>query len=1117
MQIKALCKGLPVLSLMMPARQPFFKNKIWLIMKLTSLLLFCAILSASAAGNAQSINLSVKNTPLESVFMQIEKQTGFVFFFDQSIIDLDQRVTVELKNATLQEALERCLKNQLVSYALVGKTIVIKKKETPPLAVPKPPVPVDLTGRVTDEAGKPLAGVSISVNGTTKGTTTDQDGNFSIAAEPGTVLKFSYVGYQETSVTIKNQTTIAIKLKLAEQSMNDVVVVGYGTQRRSDVTGAISSVDVSKLAGTPLRSVDQALQGRVAGVSFVQNSGMPGAGAAIRIRGGNSINGSNEPLYVIDGVPVFADQGGDATSLNPLNSISPSDIESIEILKDASATAIYGSRGGNGVVLITTKRGKRGQSTLTLDSYAGFQERTNGYKLLNASQFEQLANDASVAEGGQPLYDLTQTPATTDWQDAIFRRAPIQSHSLSFSGGDAKSRFLLTANYFDQKGVARSSDLKRYSLRLNMDRDIRENFKIGASITGSNVRTNRVNSGSLFSMATTAPNLPVKQPDGSYTDLNNQGEPFDNPVALVENYKNYNNIFRALGNAYLSIQIVKGLTFKTLWGGDINYGRSDIYMPQAVYSGAQQGGDANVSTNQTFTWLNENTLNYLINKGAHRVEVLAGFTQQNSKYQSLGAEAMGFLNDNLGTNNLGNGATSQPPTSSIAEWSLRSYLGRINYAFDNKYLLTLTGRYDGSSRFGKNNRFGFFPSVAFAWRMDQESFIQNLDVFSNLKLRITHGVTGNQDGIGNSPSLDLMDRLNYTIGNVNVIGLSPSQVGNPDLKWESTAQTDLGLEMGFFNNRLTIIADVYYKKTSDLLLRVKIPTTSGYATSLQNRGKVENKGLEFTVNAEPVRSKDFSWTTSANISFNRNKILDLAGVDRLFAGQGPNQSTILQVGQPLGSFYGYVSDGLFQSADEIAGSAQPTAKPGDIRFKDMTGDKKINDNDRTILGHAQPKFSGGITNSFSYKGFDLVILLQGVYGNKLYNVNKATLENLTGLQNQSITVLDRWTPANTNTIIPRATSLKPTARSWDRFVEDGSYLRGKSIQLGYNLPGSLLQRIKIASLKVYVNLQNIFTITNYSGLDPEVSRYGSDNISPGFDSGAYPNARTVTFGINASF
>lgn len=1066
---------------------------------------------------AQTVTLSEKNSSFEKVFNLIEKQTGYTFFVDAAALDLKGKITVDLKKATLQQALDRCLQDQPVVYSIVGKTIVIKRKEKEDQAAVTPAVTaLEVRGTVTDDTGKPLPGVSVSVAGKAGGIVTDDEGNFVLSIPPGAVLRFTYVGFEMQDVPVSNQKFVTVALQPQKNALNDVVVIGYGTQKRSDITGSIGSVDMTKVAGVPVRSVDQVLQGRVAGVTFVQNSGMPGSGSAIRVRGGNSINGSNEPLYVIDGVPVFADQGSDANSLNPLNSISPADIESIEVLKDASATAIYGSRGGNGVILVTTKRGKKGQATITLDSYYGTQTVLKKYDLLNAAQFEQLANDASVAEGGDPLYDLSKTPPATDWQSAIFRTAPIQSHSLSFSGGDQKSRFLITANYFDQQGTARSSDLKRYSLRANLDRDIRDFIKIGSSITASNVRTNRVSSGSLFSMATTAPNLSIKQADGSYTMLNNQGEPFDNPVALIENYKNFNNIFRTLGNVYATVEIVKGLKFKTLWGADISYARNDTYVPQAVYSGSQVGGNASVSTNQTFTWLNENTLNYIFSKQEHHFDLLAGFTQQSSSYQSLDAGAQGFLNDNLGTNALDNGALVKPSNTDIAKWSLLSFLGRINYGYKSKYLLTLTGRYDGSSRFGKNNRFGFFPSAAFAWRIDEEPFIRNLDVFSNLKLRLSHGLTGNQDGIGNAPALDLMSVNNYTIGGVNVIGLAPSQVGNPNLKWESTVQTNLGLEFGFFNNRLSFVADAYYKRTRDLLLFVKIPTTSGFGTALQNRGKVENKGLEFTVNGVPLDGA-VRWTTSVNISFNRNKVLDLAGVNSLFAGQGPNQSTILMVGQPLGLFYGYTADGLFQSQEEITGSAQPNAKPGDVRFKNLNGDKKINDDDRQIIGYAQPKFTGGFSSTLSYKGFDLTILLQGVYGNNLYNANRITLENLTGLQNQSTVVLDRWTPTHTNTIIPRATNLKPTNRSWDRFVEDGSYLRGKSIQLSYQFNPRMLSAMKLASLRVYVNMQNLFTITNYSGLDPEVSRYGSDNVSPGFDSGAYPNARAVTFGINASF
>lgn len=1079
--------------------------------RLVFLLLLACLCQAHARSYAQKITLHEQNVSLEKLIKKIEQQSGYVFFLDYALLNPEKKISVNIDNGTLTEAIDLCFRPFPLTYSIVGKTVVVKKKEAAPDPVQQ------VQGKVTDAEERPLPGVSISVQGTSQGTVTDDKGNFVLSVAPTAILRFSFIGYKVTDVPVNGRKTLNVTLTVLNTALTDVVVVGYGTQRRGDVTGAIASVNTNTLEGTPLRSVDQALQGRVAGVTFVQNSGMPGAGSSIRVRGGNSINGSNEPLYVIDGVPVFADQGSDATSLNPLNSISPTDIASIEILKDASATAIYGSRGGNGVVLITTNRGKRGDSRVTFDAYYGFQQVLKKYSLLNASQFEQLANEASLAENGPELYDLSKTPATTDWQDAIFRQAPVQSYSLSFSGGDAKTKFLVSANYFDQDGIAKSSDLKRYSLRLNLDKDIRENIKLGSSLTISNVRTNRVNSGSLFTMATTAPNLPIHQPDGSYTTLNNQGNPFDNPVALIENYKNFNNIYRTLGNVYASIELLKGLTFKTLWGADVAYARTDIYLPQSVYTGSQVGGNANVSTNQTFTWLNENTLNYNFNKGDHRLDLLGGFTQQSSSYQSLGAEAQGFLNDQLETHALGNAASVQPSSSSIAGWSLLSFLARANYSYQNKYLLTLTGRYDGSSRFGKNNRFGFFPSLALGWKLDQEPFIQNMHLFSNLKLRISHGLTGNQDGIGNYPSLDLMGKANYSIGGVNVIGLMPSQVGNPDLRWESTAQSDLGLELGFLDNRITFIADVYYKKTRDLLLNVKVPTTSGFSTSLQNRGKVENKGLELTLNAIPLDQEDLHWETGVNISFNRNKVLDLAGADRLFAGLGPNQSTIVQVGQPLGTFFGYVADGIFQTKEEIANSAQKTAKPGDIKFRDMNDDKKINDDDRVLLGSAQPKFSFGFSNTFSLKGFELMILLQGVYGNKLYNVNTGTLENLTGLQNQSTTTLNRWTPDNTQTIIPRATTVKPTNRSWDRFVEDGSYLRGKTFQLGYNLPSQIMHRMKLSTMKVYVNVQNLFTITSYSGLDPEVSRYGSDNVSPGFDSGAYPNARTISFGMNASF
>jgi TonB-linked SusC/RagA family outer membrane protein len=1090
------------------------KPKLWRLMKLSFFICLIGCLQVSASSLAQKISLTKSNASLWETVNEIRKQSGYSILCDPEILSEAKQVNVNVKDVSLEEALKQCFVNQPFIYTIKQKTILITR------AADKNSEQVDpvvITGKVIDNKNLPIPGVTVKIKNTQVGVITNNAGIYKISvSDENAVLVFSFVGYTTQEIPIQKKNNIDVVLQEESSKLNEVVVVGYGTQKRADLTGAISSVDVKTLDGTPLRSVDQALQGRTSGVQFTQNSGMPGSGSAMRIRGGNSVYGSNEPLYVIDGIPVFADQGDNgASGLNPLNSINPADIASIDVLKDASATAIYGSRGGNGVVLITTKRGKKGAGKVNFDSFYGIQSILKKYSLLNAAEFEAFANEATVNEGGLPVYDLTHVPSTTDWQSLIFRKAPIQNHQISISGGEDKTRFFLSANYFGQDGIAKSSDFRRYSLRANLDRDLGDKFKIGNSLTISNVRTNQVSAGSLFTMATLQPDLPVYQPDGSYTSSNKQGTNFDNPIALLNEYQNYTNIYRTLGNVYASAEIIKGLTLKMLWGVDAIFNRNDVYLPQSVYSGSQVGGQASISSNQTFTWLNENTVNYKLKIKQHSFDLLGGFTQQNSAFQSVDAGAQSFLNDNLGTNALNTGALVTAPASSKTQWSLLSFLGRINYSFKGKYLVTFTSRSDGSSRFGKNNRYGFFPSAALAWRMEDESFIKNLNLFSTLKLRVSHGITGNQDGIGNFPGLDLLGTANYTIGGVKVIGLTPSQVGNPDLKWESTAQTDGGLELGFLNNRLLINIDAYYKKTSDLLLYVKIPVTSGFGNALQNRGQTENKGLEFTVTAIPANNK-LKWETSLNISFNRNKVLDLAGVSRLFTGTTDN--AILEVGRPLGLYFGYKTNGIFQNAAEVAASATPTAKPGDIRYIDNNNDGKINDDDRVVLGSAQPRFFGGFTNTLSYKNIGLLVFLQGSYGNQLYNSNKITLENLYGLQNQTRNVLNRWTPTNTNTDIPRASSIKPNNRSLDRYVEDGSYLRVKNVQISYNLPGKLLDHIsKGMSAKLYINAQNLLTITNYSGLDPEVSRYGSSNIAPGFDSGPYPNSRTYTFGFNVGF
>ncbi|MFY0715000.1 TonB-dependent receptor [Seonamhaeicola sp. NFXS20] len=975
-----------------------------------------------------------------------------------------------------------------------------------------------ISGVVTSrEDQMPLTGVSVLVKGTSIGAVTDFDGKFSLKVEQQKpILIFSYLGFKKLEIVIDNETAINVVMETDTSQLDEVVLIGYGTQKRKDLTGSVSSIKGDELENLPLRSADQALQGRSAGVFTVQSSGAPGAASSIRIRGGNSINGSNEPLFVVDGVPISSGSSSSAASLNPLNTINPTDIASIEILKDASATSIYGSRGGNGVVLITTKRGKSGKGSVSLSLYYGFQKETNRYDLLNAKQYETLANEASLAEGGGVLYDPSLNPVSTDWQEAMLNNiAPVRNFNVSATGGKEGTNYLLSFDYFNQEGIVKSSDIERYSLRSNIDSNINDFIKVGGSLTGSYVEANRVNSGALSSMLTTAPNLPIKQPDGSFTQFNNLGIGFNNPVGLLYEYKNLNKNFRTLGNVYVSAELAKGLTVKTTWGIDASFQKNDTYIPQSLYTGSLVGGDASVYNSMSLTWLNENTINYKVKFHNHSLDALFGFTQQSSRFESTGASATGFLNDVTTTYalGLGNPEAAELPSSASANWTIHSYIGRINYGLNDKYLLTLTTRVDGSSRFGANNRYGFFPSAALAWKAIEEDFVRDLNVFSNLKIRASYGITGNQDGIGNNPSLDLWGGTRYVIGDMIVNGITPTQVPNNDLKWETTDQYDFGLEFGFFDNRLTFLADAYYKITDDLLLNVTIPNTSGFQSGLKNIGSIENKGLEFTVDAAIIDDV-FKWDFNFNITFNKNKIINLGGEDEIIPS---GSNTILKVDESLGTFYGYVSDGLFQSPEEIIGSAQPTAKPGDVRFVDFDNNGIINEEDQQIIGNAQPEFFGGINNTFSYKGFELSVLFQYVYGNDLYNLNVVTLENLTGLQNQRTTVLDRWTVDNTNTNIPRATTTRPVNRPFDRYVEDGSYLRMKNIQLAYNFPETLVSELGVQNLRIYANAQNFLTITDYSGLDPEVSRYGSDNIRQGFDSGAYPNSKMFSLGLNVTF
>ena len=993
-----------------------------------------------------------------------------------------------------------------------------------------------LKGKVTDaEKGDGLPGVSVLIRGTNKGTTTNANGEYSLQIpDNGAVLVFSFVGYEPQEMAIGNQTQLNIALKADIKALNEVVVVGYGQVKKSDLTGSVATVAVEEIKKVAVTSLDQALQGRAAGVQITQNSGAPGGATTIRIRGGNSIQGDNEPLYVIDGIPFKNDGAGSGSSFNVLSTLNPSDIESMSVLKDASSTAIYGSRGANGVVIITTKRGKAGKSTINLESYYGVQEVRKKYGVLNGREYAQFVNDANTNEGRAAVYTPDQVNAFgegTDWQNEIFRSAPISNYQLSMSGGDERTQYALSGGYFKQNGIVTNSDFDRYSLRLNLDRKLTERLKVGNSLTVNRTVTNQsrtdgdLGSAGLVTIAALQfpPILPVYNPDGTYL-ITSPALSFtaDNPAALARESKNRNTALRTFGNVFGEYQIMEGLSLKVLLGADAIIQKQDSYLPRSVGSGLAQGGAASIFNGQSVTWLNENLLTYTKSFGVHNLSALIGYTQQANRTENNTAASRNFVNDNLNSGNLGAGSVPLVPSSGIGTWGLQSYLARINYGYKDKYLFTASFRADGSSRFGANNRYGYFPSAALAWRVSEEDFLKNARVISDLKLRATYGSTGNQDGIGNYPAYSLLGTQNYIFGNAVSTGIGPSQIANPDLSWETTTQADLGIDVGFFNNRITFVADLYLKRTKDLLLNVTIPSTSGYSSAIKNLGKVENKGIEFSISSRNIDGA-FKWNTDLNFASNRNTVLDIGGAPQIFAGQVANiaqnvNSGIIRVGEPLGSFYGYVTNGLYQTTDELTALSDPQArKPGDRKYADLNGDKKIDDNDRTIIGRAQPKFLGGISNSFSYKGFELTLFLQGVYGNNILNANRFELEYLSGVNNQNRDMLNRWTPTNTNTDIPRASTTRPANRISSRQIEDGSYLRLKNAQLAYNLPASVTKALKIQSFRVYVTAQNYLTWTKYSGYDPEVNRFGQDSRSQGFDYSSYPAAKTLLLGLNVGF
>ena len=1037
-----------------------------------------------------------------------------------------------------------------------------------------------ITGAVTDRvAGAPIANVSVSIVGTTLGARTGPDGRYTIAGVPtgNRLVRAARIGYtpldQSVTVSADQPITINLALSTASTTLDQMVVVGYGTQRRSDLTGSVASV-TPNVEQKPVLSLEQALQGAAAGVMVTQASSAPGGALTIRIRGGSSVTGNNEPLYVIDGFPIENDPVGQspgdggrdtATTVpsDPLAALNPNDIESIEILKDASATSIYGARGANGVIIITTKHGQSARPRFTIDSYVGTQSVAHRYQLLNTAQFADFVNIWSANNSTGVVFADPDTLPNTDWQSLIFRSAPVSNLQLGLSGGGAgtnATRYAISGGVFQQQGVVINSAFKRISLRGSLDQSVGDRARIGTTVTLSRVNSNSVptdgslngGAGAVGAALNYFPFLPVRQTGGAYT-LMGQNSPsilgasnLPNPVSMASDVTDKLADTRVLADAFGEYSFMKDLKLRINLGGDLSNRTRDTYYPRTTLPGSQVNGQATRGRSATTNFLNENLLTYnrAINDD-NTVDVLAGYTRQQNDLESSQIRNSNFVSDIDVFENIGAGTQTGGPTVSSAHtrWTLASYLSRVNYTLANRYLFTVTGREDGSSRFGSDHQWGFFPSGAVGWRLSDEPFMSGLHQIELLKFRASYGLAGNPS-IRPYQSVAHLLSQQYTFGGTVVPGYYTGAIGNPNLSWETTRQLDLGVDLGLYGGRVSFTGDVYRKKTNDLLLAVNLPFETGFGSALQNAGAVQNNGYELglTLTLLDNRTHRLGWTSSVNYSHNKNRVLDLGGVQQIFASSVNSDlkllGTLIQVGQPLGVFYGYRAGGLLRdsaSAADYTTAVKPLSgtswKPGDIRLLDINGvdangvltgkpDGKIDANDRTIIGDPNPKFNAGWSNTFSLGRFRLSSLMDAVYGNKILNLNDVRLQAGSPATNIiADRYLDAWTSTNTNGAYPRVNFTPGTIGSdiTSDLLEDGSYLRLRSLTLDVSVPERLLSKYGLSDTRFFVTGANLMTWTHYSGFNPDVSSLGIGNVNRGIDVGAYPLARSFTLGINLSY
>ncbi len=1081
-----------------PFRRHPLLNQSWRIMKLLAILMITGCLSASAGGVGQTVSISEKNISLEKLFRLVKEQTGYSFIYTETQSQAFKPVTIDVKDVTLESALGACFANQPFTYAIVEKNIIVKN--IPAHFDLAEAVNIHISGRVVDSAGNALVGASVHLKETNMGTSTAADGSFSlnIPADQG-ILIVSYVDYETKEIAVsRDQPSLVVILRKKDSELNQLVVVGYGSQRKKDITGSVSTLSSKDLDNRGNAQFGYAIEGKAAGVQVIRPSGQPQAGFSIRIRGTSTITAGSEPLYIVDGVPTGS-----------TSEITPADIDNITVLKDASAAAIYGASGANGVVLITTKRGKNEKTRVSFDTYQGKANVWKKIDVLNASEYKALMN-----EMGQSV-DWSKYTADNVWQDKVFRTAHSQNYQLGITGGNENTGFYISGSWLKQEGVVITNQLNRGSFKINLDHKVNSWLKVGTSVNYSRWKDIDVSEnekyGAIMSVLTGAPVTDVFNPDGTFV-IHPFIQDLENPVALVLKNKHSWINYRFNGNAYAEISFLPSLKLRSMFGAEQLNGTYQGWVdPYTSREGRGFKGIADLSNSQSGYWISENTLSYTKTFAEkHNLTVIGGFIVSEKTAAESSIHGTGFGSDAIPNVS---GASIKTSSAASATRKNASALSRINYSYDDRYLLTANFRADASSVFNNSsNVWGYFPSFSAGWRISKERFFNTDGLFNDLKIRAGWGAVGN-DQVGDYASYGLVNASsNYIIGGVIVPGTAAGSLENRNLQWETTHQTDIGIDAAILNNRIIFSTDYYIKQTVNMLLDRPIPGSVGIpgSTAIKNVGKMENRGFEFQASSRNLVGK-LKWGTDFNIYFNRSKIISLDG-GTIKIGNISERGTvaIAEENHPLGLFYGYISDGVDPAT-------------GDIIYRDIDKSGDLSDGDQTIIGNSNPKYAFGITNNFSYGNFTFSFFFQGVQGNDIFNATRIETEGLIDESNQSKKVLRRWETPGQVTDIPRSTYGDNTnSLISSRFIENGSFVRLKSTTLGYTLPENITRRLKLNRCFLYLTGENILTFTKYSGFDPEVSLYGNSgdsekNIAPGIDYGTYPQSREFIIGLNITF